>query len=155
MILESEEMRELMLSVLGRAKSRYVFAMANFCVMGNHVHLLISPGKGESLSAIMRWVNSVFAMAFNRKTGQTGHVWGGRFFSRIVDGARDFLRTLGYMDWNPVRARMVDNPWDWGHGGLGHHRTGRRDLVDDVPAWARLLLPEHGLLAIPDSGRCG
>ena len=64
MILDSGAYKELFLSVLKRAKARYSFRIENFTIMGNHFHLVIVPGKGESLSSIMQWIMSVFAMAF-------------------------------------------------------------------------------------------
>src|SRR5512145_2652656 len=85
MILDDSAMKELFLSVVKRAKARYSFRLENFCVMGNHFHFIIQPNRGVSLSAIMQWILSVFAMAFNRLLGLTGHVWGCRFFSRILD----------------------------------------------------------------------
>src|SRR5512145_89083 len=84
MILDTSAMKELFLSVVKRAKEKYDFRLENFCIMGNHVHFLIQPGRGESLSAIMRWILSVFAMAYNKIRCMTGHVWGCRFFSRII-----------------------------------------------------------------------
>ena len=74
MILETSEMKEMFLSVLRRAKRKYDFRLENFCIMGNHFHFVIQPGRGESLSAIMRWIMSVFAMAYNKIRGFTGHV---------------------------------------------------------------------------------
>src|SRR5512133_313133 len=76
MILDSIAMKELFLSVVKRAKKKYDFRLENFCVMGNHFHFIIRPGQGTSLSAIMRWILSVFAMAYNKIMGLTGHVWG-------------------------------------------------------------------------------
>jgi putative transposase len=63
MILDTSSMKELFLSVVKRAKRKYDFRLENFCLMGNHFHLVVQPGRGESLSTIMRWILSVFAMA--------------------------------------------------------------------------------------------
>lgn len=123
-ILAEKEMKELFLRVLHRARSRYRFRIENFCIMGNHYHLLIRPGPGESLSRIMQWIMSVFAMAYNRVHGISGHVWGERFFSKIIGGFRDFLETFRYIDRNPVDAGLVANAWEWEHGGLWHDRMG-------------------------------
>ena len=152
MILDSKASKELFLSVVKRAKQKYRFRIENFCVMGNHIHLIILPGKGECLSAIMQWIMSVFAMAYNRIHGYTsGHVWGGRFFSRIIVGLRELLAVFQYVDDNPVRANQVDDRRAWRFGGLWHCRTGCRDLVGEDPRWLRLLLPERGLLSLPDA----
>ena len=53
-IFLAQDDRELFMTVLRRAKRKFVFSLKNFCVMGNHIHLLIKPGTGESLSKIMQ-----------------------------------------------------------------------------------------------------
>ena len=149
MILDNAEIKELFESVMRRAKLKYDFQIENFSVMGNHFHLVIRPGKGENLSAIMRWILSVFAMAFNKLMGYTGHVWGSRFFSRIISGLRELMRVFEYIDNNPVRANQVVDRRQWRYGGLWHRRTGDRGIIDALPEAASLLLPEHRTLALP------
>ena len=148
MILDGKGMKDLFLEVLTRAKGKYRFRIENFCVMGNHIHLMIRPGSKESLSRILQWVLSVFAMAFNRIHGFTGHVWGCRFFSRIVGGFQQFLKIFQYIDENPVEAHRVDDARDWEYGGLWHDRHGLHGIQDGFGEWAMLLFPEHGLLRL-------
>lgn len=143
MILDPDEMKELFLRVLKRARSKYDFRIENFCVMGNHFHLVIRPGRGQSLSSIMRWILSVFAMAYNRAKKVTGHVWGARFFSTIIANLRELTQTFEYIDDNPVKAGQVDDRRAWRHGGLWHHRSGRHDILGVVPSWMVSLFPEH------------
>lgn len=142
MILDSVAMKKLFLSIVRRAKARYDFRLENFCIMGNHFHFLIQPGQGESLSAIMQWILSVFAMAYNRIHGLTGHVWGCRFFSRIVINLRALLEVFEYIDTNPIRAGQVEDRRQWRWGGLWHDQSGCREIVEMPAAW---LLPRlHG-----------
>ncbi|MDR0784301.1 MAG: transposase [Treponema sp.] len=72
--------------------------------MGNHIHFLIKPGKDANLSEIMQWIKCNFAKAWNKAHGRKGHVWGERFYSRIIGGIDDFLRTREYITENPVKA---------------------------------------------------
>ncbi len=148
MILETGPMKELFLSVLKRGKVKYAFRVENFCIMGNHFHLVIRPGKGENLSAIMRWIMSVFAMAFNRIWNLTGHVWGSRFFSRIISCLRELAEVFDYIDGNPVRAGQAADKGDWPHCGLWHRRTGDRSVLDEMPEGLGLLFPEHAALLL-------
>ncbi|MCX7023350.1 MAG: transposase [Spirochaetes bacterium] len=148
MILDKGQMKELFLSVVRRAKTKYYFRIENFCIMGNHFHFIIQPIHGESLSAIMRWILSVFAMAYNRISGFTGHVWGCRFFSRIIASLREFMQVFEYIDDNPVEASQVADRRQWRYGGLAHDRAGCRELLDEMPEWARLLFPEHTMLVL-------
>lgn len=143
MILDSSAIKELFLSVVKRAKVRYAFRLENFCIMGNHFHFVIQPGNGESLSGIMRWILSVFAMAYNKIRGLTGHVWGCRFFSRIITSLRELLRVFEYVDNNPVKASQAEDRTNWLWGGLWHNRSGCRDLVELPAAWLIPFVPEH------------
>ena len=149
MILNSSIMKELFVSVLARARKKYKFRLENFTVMGNHYHLVLQPAPGESLSRIMQWIMSVFAMAYNAKCGLTGHVWGQRFFSKIIDSYHDFIRTFRYIDGNPVAALIIENPRDWPFGGLWHTRTGCRVLIGPAELYVWLALESHFQLALP------
>jgi len=148
MILDASAMKELFLSVVKRAKAKYDFRLENFCLMGNHFHFVIRPGKGGSLSAIMRWILSVFAMAYNKIRGFTGHVWGCRFFSRIIASLRELLQAFEYIDDNPVKANLVADRREWLWGGLWHDRTGCRGVVEAPAAWLLPLIPEHWRLLL-------
>jgi putative transposase len=152
MILDCSIMKELFQSVLERARKKYKFRIENFTIMGNHYHLVLQPAPGESLSRIMQWIMSVFAMAYNARCGLTGHVWGQRFFSKIIDSYREFLRTFGYIDGNPVAAMIVVKPRDWPYGGLWHTRTGCRDLIGPAELYVRLACESHFQLALPACG---
>jgi putative transposase len=146
MLLAPKEDKNLLLAVIKRAKKKYRFQIKNFCIMNNHVHLLIKPGNGESLSKIMQWILSVFAMAWNRKHQLNGHVWGERFFSRIIAGIVDFLRVFIYIDDNPVHAQLVDHPWKWEFGGLWHHQRRKKDISEQPDTLILRFFPEHGAI---------
>jgi len=148
MILDNRGMKDLFLEVLERAKGKFRFRIENFCVMGNHIHLMIRPGARESLSRIMQWILSVFAMAYNRMHGYTGHVWGCRFFSRIMAIFQQFVKVFEYIDQNPVEAKQVEDAKDWSYGGLWHNRHGCRGIVDGVREYVALTFPDHGLLRL-------
>jgi len=139
MLLDRGEIRDLFLVFLSRAKKRYRFQVANFCVMENHVHLQIQPGRNESLSAIMRWLLGYFARAYNKKRGLSGHFWGDRFHSRVLDGIRQFAITFDYIDENPVKARLVALSCEWRHGGAWHSRMGERSILEKASPWLALL----------------
>jgi putative transposase len=148
MILDTRAMKELFLSVVKRAKMKYDFRLENFCIMGNHFHFVIQPGWDESLSVIMQWILSVFAMAYNKIRGFTGHVWGCRFFSRIIASLRELLQVFEYIDDNPVKSGQVEDRREWRWGGLWHDRTGCRELVESPADWLRPLLHEHEQLLL-------
>jgi putative transposase len=91
----------------------------------------------------MQWILSVFAMAFNRLFGLTGHVWGQRFFSNVLVNFLAYLRAFIYIDENPVTACLVKDARDWPFGGLWHNRTGRYDIVGPPEQYMRVACPAH------------
>jgi putative transposase len=141
-ILESPEIKELFLNVVRKAKQKYSFSVRNFCVMSNHFHVMIRPAPGESLSKIMQWILSVFAVKFNRIFGYVGHVWYDRFKSKVIESFRHFLATFLYITANPVKARMVEAVTDYPFCGLRHIRDGDYTIVDRPTGELTLLLSE-------------
>ena len=145
-IFLAREDRDLFMEILRRAGKKYKFTVKNFCIMGNHVHLLIKPEHGESLSKIMQWLLGVFAQVWNKKHNLSGHLWGDRFFSRIISGFLDFLRVFLYIDYNPVIAGMVERPEQWEYGGLWHHKEGISEIIGLADPLISEYFPEHRIL---------
>jgi len=141
MIFNSRVMKQLFLRVLQEAKAKYSFRLENFCIMGNHFHLLIRPANKANLSRIMQWVNSVFALRFNRMLGFTGHVWGERFFSVVLFSLADFLRTFIYIDNNPAAAGLQAGSANYEFAGRAHEHEGWHTIVDVPDLLRRLLFP--------------
>ena len=85
-----------------------------YCLMGNHYHLLLETPDGN-LSLAIRQLNGVYAQSFNRRHGRVGHLFQGRFESRLVEKETYLLAVSRYIVLNPVRANMVPHPshWQW------------------------------------------
>ena len=150
MIFDEKDKKDIFLAVIVRAKKRFRFRIENFCIMGNHIHLLIRPGPRESLSRIMQWILSVFAMAYNRSHGYTGHVWGARFFSKVLESFRQFLKIFRYIDENPAVAHMVDAAKDWRYGGLWHDLHGHREIITNLIMYIELRFPDRFMPKLPN-----
>jgi putative transposase len=143
MVFTDAAMRFLFLAFLKRAKKRYPCAIYNFCVMGNHIHLVIRPDKDISLSKIMQWLLGNFAKAWNKAHGVKGHFWGDRFFSKIISSTGEsFRRAFEYVSQNPVLAGLVARMEDWQYGGLCHFKKKDEGILD-LPEW---LIPEYEAL---------
>jgi REP element-mobilizing transposase RayT len=130
-ILNSEEIKCDFLKVVARAKKKFRFKLTNFCIMGNHFHFMITPDQGESLSKIMQWILSVFAVRFNKRFGYSGHVWYDRFKSKILDGLQDFLHAFRYIAENPVRAGIVRRPWEHAYNGITFIRNKEYHIIEE------------------------
>jgi len=129
-IMESKENKDLFLAVLKEAKKRYKFIVKNFCIMGNHVHLIIKPLKKENLSKIMQWILSVFAIRYNKFYNITGHVWYDRFCSKIIEDIRQLITTFRYIAENPVRAGIVNKPDEYKYNGITFIKNKLFDILE-------------------------
>jgi putative transposase len=130
--IREPEFKEGFLNFVAKAKERFSFTLWNFTVMDNHIHFLIKPGPGVSLSKIMQWIKCNFAKWWNKKHETKGHLWGERFFSRIIKDERDFAKVSEYIDENPVKAKLVKKLEHWRFGGLFHRLRRIFGLIDSL-----------------------
>ena len=115
--------RASLLSILAQALKAcdaHVFA---YCLTGNHYHVVLQTRRAN-LAVLMRRVNSVYCLTFNRRHSRSGHVLEGRYKAIHVDRDAYLLEVCRYVDLNPVRAGLVASPrqWAWSsyraHAGL-------------------------------------
>ena len=98
------------LSHLRQLSSKYDCAIHAYCLMTNHVHLLITPSSVSACASLMRDLGQRYAQYFNARHERSGTLWEGRYRSCIVESPRYVLACYRYVELNPVRARMVNHP---------------------------------------------
>lgn len=81
-----------------------------YVLMDNHVHLLVTPPAMGALTQMMQKLGRGYVGQFNARHGRSGTLWEGRYKACLVEGADHLLRCVRYIDLNPVRARMTDDP---------------------------------------------
>ncbi len=84
-----------------------------YCLMTNHVHLLMTPRSAGECIALLRDLGQRYVQYFNRHHRRTGTLWEGRFRSCLAESARYVLACYRYIELNPVRAGMVDHPGNY------------------------------------------
>jgi putative transposase len=82
-------------------------AVHAYCLMTNHVHLLLTPREAPSCAALMRDLGQRYVQYFNRRYARTGTLWEGRFRSCLVESAQYVLACHRYIELNPVRAGIA------------------------------------------------
>jgi putative transposase len=98
------------LAHLRHLSDKYECAVHAYCLMTNHVHLLMTPSTADACTALMRDLGQRYVQYFNGRHERTGTLWEGRFRSCLVESARYVLACYRYIELNPVRAGMVDHP---------------------------------------------
>ncbi len=110
-----------------------------YVLMTNHVHLLVTPSTETGLSLLMQSLGRSYVNYINATYQRTGTLWEGRFKASLIDTERYCLACYRYIELNPVRAKMVEEPAD--HCWSSYHRNAMGEsnsLVDPHPAYRRL-----------------
>ena len=113
-----------------------------YCLMTNHVHLLLTPSGIEGVARLTRNLGQRYAQYFNRRYGRSGTLWEGRPYSCVVDSARYVLGCYRYIERNPVRAGMVRSPAEY---KWSSHESNAGQTED------KLLTPHPEYLALGDA----
>jgi len=113
-IFLSNEDYNKFLYYISKAKEKCSFSLYAYCLMSNHVHMLIKTEETEPGSIIKR-ISVGYVQYHNNKYGRTGHLFQNRFKSEPIEDERYFLTVMRYIHQNPIKAGIVDNisvyPW--------------------------------------------
>ncbi len=113
---------------LREVKQAFNVRVYAYCLMTNHVHLLLVPGESaESMAKLMKTLAGRATRRRNRQEGRTGTLWEGRYKSSPVETDRYLLACCRYIELNPVRAGMVSRVEDYRWSSFRQ----RMGLVDD------------------------
>lgn len=92
-------------------KSQCAVRVFGYCLMTNHVHLVVAPHDDPTLvSQFMRTIAARQTRHINKRKNRTGTLWDGRFKASLIDTDAYLLACLRYVDLNPVRAALVTAP---------------------------------------------
>ena len=124
---------------LAEAAEDYGCAVHSYVLMPDHVHILATPEKKDSLPRLMQSLGRRYVRYVNFEKGWTGTLWEGRYRAAPIDSDEYFLGCCRYIELNPVRAGLVDHPRDYRWSSYPAHALGKPDaLVSDHPLFRRL-----------------
>jgi putative transposase len=106
------------LELIEGAWERFGAPALAYCLMPNHVHLVLRPGEGDSVSRWMQWLLTRHAVRLNRRRGAMGAVWQPRFRGFPIQEDAYLLTALRYVERNALRAGLVERAEDWPWGSL-------------------------------------
>jgi putative transposase len=125
-----DEDRRAYLAELGETARCQGLKIWGWCLMSNHVHLLVVPGREDSLSRTIGLVHARHARRLNAARGWTGHLWANRFFSTPLDETH-LWTAIRYVELNPVRAGLVRWAQEWPWSSARAHALGEPDPLLD------------------------
>jgi REP element-mobilizing transposase RayT len=93
------------------------YRLHTWCIMPNHVHVLVEPLPGFSLADIVHSWKSFTAKAANKHLGRTGDFWQQEYYDHLIRDETDYAHAIWYIKQNPQKAGLHD--WPWVHRGTG------------------------------------
>jgi putative transposase len=135
----SDAGRALYLQLMSSHCRRESVAISGYCLMGNHVHLIVIPRSEAGLARALGRTHCEYARWVNVQRGEIGHLWQNRFYSCPLDQQHQW-EALRYVELNPVRAGLVRAAWDWPWSSAAAHvhgvdRMGVLDMVEWELQW--------------------
>lgn len=132
-IFESDADRSRYLQFLKDACDAHNLRCLAWCLMDNHIHLVLVPPQVDSLRAAMSSVHTRYAQRFNFEHGLSGHLFQGRFSSYPMDDGHMMI-AVRYVENNPVKAGIVGAAEEWPWSSARAHLDGPTDGLTDIAA---------------------
>ena len=117
-----------LLSEYSRLKKIRIFA---YCIMDNHFHIVLE-NSSMRLSEFMRNANSKYAISYRKQTGGKGYVFEDRFKSTIIENESYLITLIRYILQNPVRARIVDDPYKYAWSSINLYFQNKKSHFVDT-----------------------
>ena len=128
-IFLSDDDKARFLDTLKRMKDKYNYKLEAYCLMDNHVHLLIND-NGNDISKILKSINVSYVYYFNHTYRRMGHLFQDRFKSEAVENDDYLLAVSAYIHNNPVKAGMVNTPEEYRWSSYNFYIGEKEDWVE-------------------------
>ena len=115
---------------LGRYRGKFGHTIHAYCLMPNHVHLLVE-SSSEPLAKFMQGLQQSYSQYYNLRHRKTGHVFQGRYKAIVCEKDEYLLQLIRYIHLNPVRAGIVKEPEQYGYSGHRAYLEGKATEVID------------------------
>jgi putative transposase len=127
------------LEVLGQGLRRYGVKLHAYCLMTNHVHLLMTPMDKVGISRVMQHLGRLYVLYINRTYRRSGTLWEGRHKASLVNSEEYLLTCYRYIDLNPVAAGMVNTPEQYHWSSYRWHAWGSKNkFIHDHALYQKL-----------------
>ena len=129
-----EEDRSKYLDLLRHYSELFDLRIIAYCLMSNHLHLVVVPMNEESLAETLGRTHQQYTEHFHTRYARSGHLWQSRFYSCPMD-VEHAVNAIAYVELNPVRAKMVDTAWNYPWSSASAHLGQRGDRLLDLSRW--------------------
>jgi len=108
----SKRVRRIVLSHI-KAGDPEFYNLWAVTVMPDHVHVILKPQEGITLSRVMKGIKGASARKINKAFGTVGSIWRDESFDRVIRTEEDLLEKMNYMYMNPVKRGLIGDPEEW------------------------------------------
>ncbi len=109
-IFSNSKIADIVLSAIFFLKEKGYYRLYSLVIMPEHLHLIILPQNKKTVSQIMHSLKSYSAKKINNILGRSGKIWQDGFYERIIRNENDLREKAGYVENNPVRKKLVEEP---------------------------------------------
>jgi len=120
LIFKDEEDYSKFRSLFNHCRSKFKISLLAWCMMPNHVHLLIKD-TSNSLSTFFRYFGSGFAQWYNKKYDRVGHLFQDRFRSEPIEDSSYLLKAIRYIHLNPVKVKICSDPAEYQYSSCAYY----------------------------------
>ncbi|WBW97853.1 transposase [Oceanirhabdus sp. W0125-5] len=126
-LFRKDEDKDRYLKIIKKYQQKFMFKVYDYCLMGNHVHLIID-SNGADISKIMHSINLSYVLFYNKRYKRHGHLFQERFKSKVIVDNR-YLKTLSkYIHQNPMEYKKYKEcPEEYPYSALGVYMGLRKD----------------------------
>ena len=117
---------------LDAAAYNYQLDVHAYVLMPDHVHILATPGKTDSISRTTQSIGRNYVQYFNECYGGSGTLWEGRYRATVIESKQYLLTCSRYIELNPVRNKLVRKPGDYRWSSYAHNALGEVDEMIKV-----------------------
>ena len=152
-------------ALMKAAQKRVCVEVFAWCLMPNHLHLVVRPKTDDDLAGWMHWLLTTHAQRHRSRHMTTGHIWQGRYKAFPIQTDSHLLRVLRYVERNPLRAGLVTSSLDWRWSSLSERTSPVQatELISESPVplptpwidWVEMPITEEELAVIRTSVRRG
>jgi putative transposase len=128
-IFEEDQDKVKYLEIVKRYKEISKYQIYSYCLMDNHIHLLIKESPEETISTAIKRISSSYVYWYNMKYDRCGHLFQERFKSENVETRAYFLTVLRYIHQNPVKAGLATNTFECQWTSINEYVNGA-NMVD-------------------------
>jgi len=121
----------------GKFKLEEAVKIIHYCLMPNHAHFLLGVMPESNLASFMKRLNLIYFFNYRKRRDYVGHLWQGRYKGKIIEKDDYFIGCGKYIELNPVRAGLCDQPEEYPYSSYMYYAYGKEDdLLDEDPFYA-------------------